>query len=174
MNHDTTYSDTVYSDTACITTACSWQRDISDSMRIDSQTCVDTTALAPSFRSDIAKDTIAGDLGGLSAVYDTTYRDTVGPDTTCLSLDSLQIFMADSMQEDSICAVDTTLNWRVTQRGSIYVDTTGPTIDTTVTAGGDSVQLTISPAMEKGEGLVLMSGPRLDPQRFPQNPHLGG
>lgn len=82
-------------------------------------------------------------ISSCSPSYDTTNRDTVGVDTTCLSLDSLQVFSADSQQVDSICGVDTTLNWAVTYRESIFVDTTGPTLDTAL-VGCDSVQYTIS------------------------------
>lgn len=76
-------------------------------------------------------------------VWDTTYSDTTY-DSTCLSLDSLQQFLSDSLRQRFAHGPDTTVDSIVAGRDSVVTDTTGPTTDTVWTPACCSIQVTIS------------------------------
>ena len=166
---DSTFRDTTL-DSTCLSLD-TLQIFYSDSLQIDSIKCTDTTLnykviARDSFRIDTilpvidtivafcdsiqltisscaSGDTTNRDTFFVSpSTFDTTFRDTT-LDSTCLSLDTLQIFFSDSQQVDSIKCLDTTLNYIVNARDSFRIDTILPIIDTIV-ASCDSIQLTIS------------------------------
>lgn len=103
---------------------------------VEGGVCVDNAATDPSsglYDYDILNNvrTVPWDIGAFM-YCDSVFSDTT-KDTTCLSLDSLQIFTSDSL---TLCDIKT-------GRDSVVVDTISPAVDTIVVSG-DSIQLIIS------------------------------